>query len=153
MKTVTIYGSSDDLVEVEGDVPGCDEYGTIGDPLFVELSNGAAFRVEYTDRGVWTVGQVAVGGSAADGTRATKEPYGEGDDPEPYTETVRVTGPVEWVEVWKTYPPTIREIDEKVGDYFQTAFEDGRHGFTEQDVWDLWAIVARAKRRTSSAAG
>lgn len=27
MADVTIYGASDDLIEVEGDVPGCDEYG------------------------------------------------------------------------------------------------------------------------------
>jgi len=26
MPDVTIYGASDDLIEVEGDVPGCDEY-------------------------------------------------------------------------------------------------------------------------------
>lgn len=27
MKTVTFYGVSDDLLEIEGDIKGCDEYG------------------------------------------------------------------------------------------------------------------------------
>lgn len=27
MKLITIYGASDDLVEIEGDIPGADEYG------------------------------------------------------------------------------------------------------------------------------
>jgi len=31
MKTITIYGASDDLIEVEGACPGCDEYSTSGD--------------------------------------------------------------------------------------------------------------------------
>ncbi len=30
MKSIKIYGASDDLVEIEGDCKGCDEYGAVG---------------------------------------------------------------------------------------------------------------------------
>lgn len=30
MKTIKIYGASDDLIEVDGKIKGCDEYGTGG---------------------------------------------------------------------------------------------------------------------------
>jgi len=31
MKTITIYGASDDLIEIEGACPGCDEYSAEGE--------------------------------------------------------------------------------------------------------------------------
>lgn len=49
MKTIRIYGASDDLVEIEGDVPGCDEYD-VGGPRLVM----ARFLVGPLDSG--TVG-------------------------------------------------------------------------------------------------
>lgn len=60
MKTVKFYGSSDDLVEVEGTAPGCDEFNVGG----AEYANfhiaGLAIRVEYAGNGCWSilVGQI-----------------------------------------------------------------------------------------------
>lgn len=53
--TVVFYGSSDDLVEVEGTAPGCDEYNA-EDATFVVMcgEHGAAhLRVQYGD--VWSI--------------------------------------------------------------------------------------------------
>ena len=149
MQTIKIYGASDDLVEVEGNVPGCDEFNDT--PLYIELSLGDVFKVEYTKGGVWTVEHVKRGGLKAAKGKIIKEPHGDGDDPEPYTETVTITAPVEWVEAWKDYPPTVEEMRWKL-----ERFLSGNDGFDEDrflsddDVRAIWAIVATARRRRTA---
>jgi len=104
ISTVKIYGASDDLIEVEGvegSVRGCDEFGT--DNGFVEFSSGDVFRVHYTNDGVWKVDHVQATQRGAP-TVIRKEPHGEGDDPEPHTETVLVTGRFEWVRFLPEWP-------------------------------------------------
>lgn len=56
MSVVTIYGASDDLIEVEGPVPGCDEYNDefarfrlIGD------GKTTVVEVQYVESGVWEI--------------------------------------------------------------------------------------------------
>jgi hypothetical protein len=53
---VTIYGASDDLVEVEGVVSGCDEYNT-EDASFVLVGDSGQARVRcwYGRKGVWGI--------------------------------------------------------------------------------------------------
>lgn len=58
MSEVTIYGASDDLIEVEGDAKGCDEYPATDDMAAFVLVGGEArtrIVVRYTDDGVWAV--------------------------------------------------------------------------------------------------
>lgn len=53
---VYVYGASDDLVEVEGNCPGCDEYS--GDDVYLRLigkGNSTILRVSYESRGVWAI--------------------------------------------------------------------------------------------------
>lgn len=54
--TVTLYGASDDLIEIEGDVSGCDEYNA-EDEHFVLVGTEAKVRVRvwFTRRGVWAI--------------------------------------------------------------------------------------------------
>jgi hypothetical protein len=55
--TVTINGASDDLIEVLGDAPGCDEYNA-DDAVFVLVGDhgfSARVRVAFVD-GVWEIG-------------------------------------------------------------------------------------------------
>jgi hypothetical protein len=115
MISIKIYGASDDLIEVEGDVPGCDEFNHYSGPGFVELSTGDVFKVEYTHGGVWTVDHL----KATKAVQVSKEPHGEGDDPEPYTDTAIAMGPVKWVEFWKQWPPTGADRREKVERFFE----------------------------------
>jgi hypothetical protein len=51
---VVIYGASDDLIEVEGDVPGCDEYNDEA-ATFVLTGDGGQVRVgmRYGRSGCW----------------------------------------------------------------------------------------------------
>jgi hypothetical protein len=61
MSEVTIYGASDDLVEVEGDAAGCDEYPS-EDAHFVLTGDAGQVRVRcwYTDRGIWAIAAAPV---------------------------------------------------------------------------------------------
>lgn len=56
--SVTIYGSTDDLIEIEGDIReeftySCDDEKSDGD-LFA-FSDGTLLRVKYTDSGIWRI--------------------------------------------------------------------------------------------------
>ena len=39
-KRITFWGASDDLVEIEGDVPGCDEYACYAETLVFQIRGG-----------------------------------------------------------------------------------------------------------------
>ncbi len=152
MATVKIYGASDDLVEVEGGCAGCNEYNAIDTVLFIEFSTGDVWEVEYTSDGVWEVNSHAKGvlqnpPKGTKGVSITKEPHGEGDDPEPHTETLTVTGPFQWVEAWEVYPPDrdeyLRKIEEAINDGERLLADD----LSDDDVRAVWLIVAAAKRR------
>jgi hypothetical protein len=60
--TVVVYGASDDLIEIEGDVQGCDEYPQ-ADGQFVLVGDGAQvrLRVSYTRAGIWAIAVAPVG--------------------------------------------------------------------------------------------
>lgn len=56
MRTIKFYGESDDLIEVEGDIPRCDEYGQFGDKLkspFVIRSEQGNAKVYPIYDGCW----------------------------------------------------------------------------------------------------
>jgi hypothetical protein len=73
MSTVTFYGSSDDLVEVEGDVPGCDEYNA--EAAAFELA-GLRIGVEYVKGGVWEIGVMIDDDVPVTATNIRMEPSG-----------------------------------------------------------------------------
>jgi hypothetical protein len=59
---VTIYGASDDLIEVDGDISEefpLNNTGNDGDVL--AFSDGTILRIAYTDPGVWRITKVAQG--------------------------------------------------------------------------------------------
>lgn len=57
VSTVTVYGSSDDLIEVEGSCAGCDEYNGEDERFVLTGENGDAvrLRVAYVVPGVWAI--------------------------------------------------------------------------------------------------
>jgi hypothetical protein len=146
MTTITIYGASDDLIYVDGDVPGCNEYGAWRNPKYVELSNGAMFKAEYDANGEWRISQVRTGGAAADGTVVTRAAVGTLGNKVEYSEQVTVTGPIEWVDVWLSEEPTIAERMDKIAD---TLIENGRlrRDLPQDDVDELFRITNRIRRR------
>lgn len=111
MNTVKISGHSDDLIEVEGNVPGCNEYGFYADkPGYIEFSTGDVFSAQYTDRGTWRVEHHVNTGVLDVGI----ERCPEGDEPDPYTDVATIAGPISSVDFWKSWPPSIDNVREKV---------------------------------------
>ena len=106
---VKIYGASDDLIEVEGTTPGCDEYAPGKDDTgWVEFDSGDVFKVSYGTRGVWTIEHHVKPSGSRLKVEIEKAP--EGEDPEPYTDTATVSGPIAWVDCWGTWPPSSDEV-------------------------------------------
>lgn len=86
--TLTIYGASDDLVEVEGDVRA--EFGAYSlepEGRFLACSDGTMVRVQYADNGCWELRVVRLG----DGTTADHKPHD--NDETTYTDRLTLTAP------------------------------------------------------------
>lgn len=61
VSTIVLYGASDDLIEVEGDRPGCDEYNAEDQHFVLAGANGTVrVRVWYTRRGLWAIAAAPV---------------------------------------------------------------------------------------------
>ena len=57
MGTVTIYGASDDLIEVKGDLT--EEFNPGGDgPSFLAFTDGTILSVEYGKSGMWGIRRI-----------------------------------------------------------------------------------------------
>lgn len=109
MNVVKIYGASDDLIEIDGEVKGCDEYSPDDDIGYVELSTGDVFKVEYTKGGTWRVSHLL----DSKKLQVEIEKCPEDDDPDPYTDTATVRGEIAWVDLWNTWPPSMEEVQAK----------------------------------------
>ena len=76
---LTVYGASDDLVEIEGDIR--EEFNWIpddqNDSAYVALSDGTVIEVRYDSNGVWRLNQVAVGTSTFRHVPADGESYSD----------------------------------------------------------------------------
>jgi hypothetical protein len=49
---ITVYGSSDDLIEIEGAI---EEEFSPGDDAILAFSNGVLLRINYDNDGVWRI--------------------------------------------------------------------------------------------------
>lgn len=92
-KSITIYGASDDLLEVEGAIS--EEFGVYGEakddePFYVAVSDGTLLEVRYD--GCWRLAQAKAGSCAFSKT--------EGDPDGDYTDRITLTGDaLSWVVV------------------------------------------------------
>ena len=93
MANIEIYGASDDLIEVDGDIreefnPKSDDFETDGDLL--AFSDGTVLRVKYGAGGVWRITQVAKGSAAFSKVEAPE------DDDSNYSDRVTLAGDIKW---------------------------------------------------------
>lgn len=91
MSAVTVYGASDDLIEIEGDLT--EEFTLIDDTDgdVLTFSCGTALRIKYDRDGMWRITRIAAGFANMNKTEATNA-----DDD--YTDRVTLTGDaVTWV--------------------------------------------------------
>lgn len=87
IKSITIYGASDDLVEVEGDLR--EEFNAFEDESFIAVSDGTLISVEYGASGIWNLNVLRRGSCSIDKTDATGE--------EDYSDKIELTGEIAWV--------------------------------------------------------
>jgi hypothetical protein len=95
MKKVTIYGASDDLIEVEGSIreefnPSCDE------PSYLGFSDGTVLEVQYGASGFWRINRLFKGSADCQKEDAT-------DEDTDYSDKVTLTGDVDWVVFGSTW--------------------------------------------------
>jgi hypothetical protein len=105
MKKTEIYGSSDDLIEISGNIS--EEFYPHGhdDIDFLSFSDGTVLSIEYGKGGFWRINRVAAG--TAEYVKV------EGDDPEEnYSDHVFLTG-VDWVVFGSHFCRAIRPKETK----------------------------------------
>lgn len=89
MATVEISGSSDDLIEVEGDI--LEEFSACDEAKYLAFSDGTVLKIEYTNGGLWRIVRFREGTSKY-------EKYFEATDPDDdYSDRVRLEGDIAWV--------------------------------------------------------
>lgn len=90
MSTITIYGASDDLIEIEGDLREEFTFQDEDNGDIVTFGDGTALRVTYTNDGFWRIAALFKG--------SAKVSKVEGTDPDDdYTDRVTLTGDLFWV--------------------------------------------------------
>jgi hypothetical protein len=90
MKTITIYGASDDLIEIEGDIR--EEFYANEDGITIAVSDGTLLSIEYDSGGFWRVNRLVAGSATMEKTEAT-------DPDDDYSDKVTLTGDIRWIVV------------------------------------------------------
>lgn len=87
--TLTIYGASDDLIEIEGDIRE-EFYAIEAEAHILAFSDGTLLSVEYDQHGIWRIRRLAVGTAVYKHTEAI-----EADTF--YSDRAELNGPIGWV--------------------------------------------------------
>ena len=116
MKTVTIYGASDDLIEIEGDL-GRDEFGAYDEAKDLLFSNGCKVRVNYGEDGCWRTELL----TPELCTVVKHKLATDSDSKDDYTDRLTICGDFEWVEHWPASGIARDEIVRRLED---TDFDD-----------------------------
>lgn len=91
MTEITVYGASDDLIEVDGAI--VEEFNPrSNDPVLLAFSDGTVLRIQYSDTGVWRIQPVVCGR----GTDLVIEQAPEDDDAN-YSDRATLRADIEWV--------------------------------------------------------
>lgn len=90
-QAVTIEGSSDDLIEIGGDI--YEEFGLSNedDGDLLAFSDGTILRIAYTQSGVWRIALVHRGQAELNVAQAPE------NDDDSYTDVATLTGDIQWV--------------------------------------------------------
>lgn len=91
VKTVTIYGASDDLIEIEGAIS--EEFSAYNEEAgsYLAFSDGTVLHVQYgaNDEGTWRISLMARGSAVYEHTPAV-------DEKQEYSDRVTLTGDLRW---------------------------------------------------------
>lgn len=89
--SVTVYGASDDLIEVEGDVE--EEYNVYDGVKRLTFSDGTVLSIEYAGKGVWRIEPVLPGNASLNIVKAPE------DDEDNYSDRATLDGDIRWVRI------------------------------------------------------
>lgn len=87
MSRIEVYGASDDLVEIEGDLS--EEFNT--DSLTLAFGDGTVLDVKFDRHGVWRITRSRAGSATFEKVEAV------GPDDDSYSDRVTLTGDLRWV--------------------------------------------------------
>ncbi len=88
--TVTVYGSSDDLIEIDGDISEEFSVPAYNNPTaLLAFSDGTVLRITYTPDGLWRITPVTVAGEYVL-HQAT-------DEATAYSDRATLSGDITWV--------------------------------------------------------
>lgn len=88
---IKIYGSSDDLIEIEGDIREESNWFADEDRSWIALSDGTLLQVEYSSLGIWRFEIVELCHAIV-----TTDRNPETDD-ERYSDVVSIAGDIKWI--------------------------------------------------------
>ena len=88
-KAITIYGASDDLIEVEGAIREEFNPHSEHEPDYLAFSDGTVLSVKYDNDGLWRINRVAKGSAKYSKVEAT-------DIDDDYSDRVTLTGDFAW---------------------------------------------------------
>lgn len=113
MTRIKIYGSSDDLICIDGDFRG-----EAGGPGYVELSTGDVFYVDYD--GCWNVEHVRKSDKVQIEIFRKEE-----EDDDGYTGHAIVSGDIKWIDFWRDWPHNEEEMRERLADNLEGLSAEG----------------------------
>lgn len=61
--SITVYGASDDLVEIEGDITEEFSFYSDGEERLLAFSDGTLLSIYYDDNGIWRINRLVTGQS------------------------------------------------------------------------------------------
>lgn len=103
MMTVTVYGASDDLIEVEGALSEEFNPHELDKGDYLAFSDGTVLSVLYAKDGCWRINRLVQGSANYDKVEAT------GSDSDNYSDRVTLKGDLRWVvfgsELVRAKPP------------------------------------------------
>lgn len=99
--TVTVYGSSDDLIEIEGDIRE-EFYAPTEGPAMLGFSDGTLLSIEYNSDGVWKITRRDRGHS----TKLSID-YAEGPDTDNYSDRATIDADIKWVVMGTNWGPAL----------------------------------------------
>ena len=114
MAKITIYGASDDLIEIEGAIS---EELNVYDSGFLHFNEGTVVSVVYDEEGLWKLSVVKQGTAAVVAhTFAT-------DEEDDYSDKLILEGEISRVDFWeKVDGPTEKELRKKVEDMLEDIY-------------------------------
>lgn len=98
---IEVYGASDGLIEVEGDIR--EEFSYSGEARGVDVlafSDGTLLSIEYDQNGIWRINLLASGALAYNKDEGYSDEGQRGDGKPAYSDVVTLSGEPEVVVRW-----------------------------------------------------